>query len=125
MNDGDARSSGYEPRDARPKAIGLWALALLLLVVGTFFFAGLLERGLIAKAERGELDPHPMAGTRRGPTAALLQTNPPAQMRAFAERERALVETYGWIDREVGVVRLPVERAMELLSRPASQEAER
>ena len=30
------------------------------------------------------------------------------------ERERAVLEQYGWIDRDAGIVRLPVERAMDL-----------
>jgi hypothetical protein len=29
--------------------------------------------------------------------------------------ERAALTTYGWVDRKSGVVRMPIERAMELL----------
>ena len=31
------------------------------------------------------------------------------------QTEAALLDSYGWIDREAGIVRIPIERAMELL----------
>jgi hypothetical protein len=40
---------------------------------------------------------------------------PPEIQSAMNQQEMDLV-TYGWIDREKGVVRLPAERAMELLT---------
>ena len=33
------------------------------------------------------------------------------------ERQREITTTYGWVDREAGNVRIPVERAMELTLR--------
>ena len=36
-------------------------------------------------------------------------------MRSYAESQEKLLNTYGWIDRQNGIVRLPIDRAMELL----------
>jgi hypothetical protein len=44
-----------------------------------------------------------------------LQVNPPNDWRAFREREEAQLNTYGWIDRTAGVVRIPIARAIDLL----------
>jgi hypothetical protein len=44
-----------------------------------------------------------------------LQFSPRADMDAFRAREEAELHSYGWIDRTGGVVRLPIERAMDLI----------
>jgi len=36
-------------------------------------------------------------------------------MRSYADSQDQLLDTYGWIDRQHGIVRLPIDRAMELL----------
>ena len=38
------------------------------------------------------------------------------------QRQRALTTSYGWVDREAGIVRIPVQRAMELTLRELSAE---
>ena len=37
-----------------------------------------------------------------------------ARLKALRDAERPATTTYAWIDKEAGVVRLPIERAMEL-----------
>lgn len=44
-----------------------------------------------------------------------LQRDPSLDLAALREREDKLLNTYGWIDREAGTVRLPIDRAMDLL----------
>jgi hypothetical protein len=49
--------------------------------------------------------------------APRLQADPAADLHAFrAEQERAL-KGYGWTDREHGLARIPVDRAMQILAR--------
>jgi hypothetical protein len=47
--------------------------------------------------------------------APSLQVNPRVDLAAWRERETAALERYAWIDRSNGIVRLPIERAMDLL----------
>lgn len=48
--------------------------------------------------------------------APRLQADPAAELRVFqAEQARAL-EGYDWMDREAGLARIPVARAMEILA---------
>ena len=60
-----------------------------------------------------------------GPTAPLPDGRKPnAEIRAEVDanaREKAM--TYRWVDREKGVVRVPIDRAVELTLRDASTEA--
>ncbi len=45
-----------------------------------------------------------------------LQMNPRADVVTFRAREDEELNSYGWINRTSGVVRIPIERAMELIA---------
>jgi hypothetical protein len=44
-----------------------------------------------------------------------LQTRPLQDLAAFRAREDSVLHSYGWMDKEKGVVRIPIEEAMRLL----------
>jgi hypothetical protein len=44
-----------------------------------------------------------------------LQLSPIEDLQKFRQREEAELNTYGWIDRTAGVVRVPIESAMDLV----------
>lgn len=46
-----------------------------------------------------------------------LQTTPEQDLRAMRAAEDSLLHSYGWVDREKGIVRVPVERGVEMLLR--------
>ena len=45
---------------------------------------------------------------------ALLQADPVADMVAMRNEQNAVLDSYGWVDKEKGVVRIPIEKAIEL-----------
>ncbi|HYY16180.1 MAG TPA: hypothetical protein VE965_06000 [Gammaproteobacteria bacterium] len=45
-----------------------------------------------------------------------LQTDPHAGLRAFEAEKRALLNSYDWVDRDAGIVRIPIDRAIERLA---------
>jgi len=45
-----------------------------------------------------------------------LQVSPPADLEAFLAREEAELHSYGWINKTAGVVRIPIERAIEMIA---------
>ncbi len=45
-----------------------------------------------------------------------LQARPSADMAAFKARETAELNSYGWVDRQHGVVHVPIEQAMRNLA---------
>jgi hypothetical protein len=44
-----------------------------------------------------------------------LQVSPPLDLEAFRAKEQTELNTYGWINRTSGIVRVPIERAMEMV----------
>jgi hypothetical protein len=48
------------------------------------------------------------------PPPPRLQTNPRGDLLELREAEDRVLTTYGWVDRNAGVVRIPIEQAMKL-----------
>ena len=101
--------TGYEKRDIRFSAIAkaFGGLAVLLILVGLSSSGALrvLSSHFSSKAVHS-LPPEPR-----------LQADPVADLRAFRADENAALNSYAWVDRSRGVIRLPIERAMTLLLR--------
>jgi len=45
-----------------------------------------------------------------------LETDEPREIRAFRVQEEQRLHSYGWVDQPAGVVRIPIDRAMDLLA---------
>ena len=48
------------------------------------------------------------------PPEPRLQTNPREDLRELRAKEDELLGSYGWVDKNAGVVRIPIEDAMKL-----------
>jgi hypothetical protein len=85
---------------------------------GALVIAGAIACALVAAAlllrARGpaaNTPPHPFAGK-----APLLQPAPQPDRAAYLEEKRRLTGTYGWVDREAGIARIPLDEAMKLMA---------
>ena len=108
----------YETRDVAFRPVIVASLAVIALVVGTLVAMSFLEAGLATRETERSAPASPLAATygRREPPAPRLQDAPAKDLAALRAREAALLDGYAWIDRERGRVRVPVTRAMELLT---------
>jgi hypothetical protein len=64
---------------------------------------------------------------RQLPPEPRLQISPQQDMRQMRAAEMAALHSYGWVDRQAGIVRIPIERAIELLAErglPARREGQ-
>lgn len=57
----------------------------------------------------------PLAPARQVPPPPRLQTSPERDMRQMRADEERVLSSYGWVDQKAGIVRIPIERAMEML----------
>ncbi len=107
---------GHEQTDISIRGIvmfgGILAVVtgVVLLLMGWMFhyFAG-LEMKL-------DLPPSPLAVTPRPPPEPRLQVSPTDDLKAMRAAEDAQLNTYAWVNRQTGIVRIPVDRAIELLA---------
>lgn len=111
----DLTHEGYEKRDVDIRAI-LWlgASIMLTMLVGGLVVAGLMN---YFRADIKSRDPiaSPLADLDQVPPLPHLQASPNHEYREFRVEQEAALNSYGWIDKQAGVVRIPVGRAIDLL----------
>lgn len=93
--------------------VGLAAVSLVAFL-WMWSLAVRAKLGLIAKDPAPS--PMPEANQPRPRPAVALQADPNGDMARFRAQEEAALATYAWVDREAGVARIPVDRAIELVA---------
>ncbi len=111
----DSEQKAYETSDAKFRAV-LWAGAgLVALMVATFALMLALLKFFETRQQASMAAPPPLAEIRPLPPAPRLQVTPELDWEHFHAEQDSLANSYGWVSKEAGVVRIPVERAMELM----------
>jgi hypothetical protein len=113
-NDTDP-TKGYELRDVNVRVVMIGIFALVIICVGAVVATELLVNIWSRPPETGGAPAIADYG-RLLPPSPRLQANPPEDMKEFLEQEDAILNSYGWINRETGVVRIPIDRAMEMVA---------
>jgi hypothetical protein len=123
--------AGHEHTDANVWLIvqfAIWLTASALLTHGLMW--GMFEFFVTNRNDTAPAAEFPLAAQqeRRLPAGPRLQAIPANEIFEFRQRENAELSEYGWVDRNAGTVRIPIEEAKELLlqrglpSRPAASE---
>ncbi len=109
---------GHEERDVHARPIALAALALAVVMVAAFVSMDVLFRILAAGQTARTAKPSPLAAQYglKEPPAPRLQTAPLKDLQDLRARDAAALHAYAWVDREAGVVRIPIARAIEVLA---------
>jgi hypothetical protein len=123
--------AGHEETDINVWAVGKFAIALVLVAVAALFLLFGLFRYLLSReggppAGRSQVAASEPAKSFPQPQ---LQENELLELKAIRAAEDQVLHSYAWINPEMNVVRIPIDRAMDLLverglpSRPAAGEA--
>ena len=108
--------STYEHTDASVGVIVKFLLWLAISAVVIHIGLGLIYAILIDRAlETGE-QRYPLAATQgeRLPPMPRLQQFPRNELYDFRRGEQEFLEGYGWMNKEAGIVHIPIEEAMRL-----------
>ncbi len=107
---------GHEKRDANAKWI--FGIIIFLFVFGLSIH-GILA-GFLGSLKRGRFPSdrwRPVQTANRAqpvrPAFPRLQVSPPLDLQTFRAREDAELQSYGWINQTSGIVRIPIDRAMD------------
>ena len=122
------RAVSHDDRDVDVRAILRFVAILVgaaaVIHIALWGFQGWLESDVDAEHPAAP----PMATLRpSSPPAPRLETVPRADLAALRASEDTRLGSYGWVDRDAGVVHIPVERAMTLVlerglpARPAAE----
>jgi len=111
-------AAGHEERDVsvRPIAVAVLGLGAMCVLAGLAM--QILFNLLAAQQSRQSAAPSPLAGVYglKEPPEPRLQTEPRQDLDGLRARDAAVLEHYAWVDRDAGVVRIPIERAIEVLA---------
>ena len=105
--------SGYERSDANVRSLAVSAAGLFVLLGVSLLAMGWMF-GYLAKQEKPGPAKSPVAQERELPPSPRLQTTPGGDLKQFRAAENEKLSSYGWVDRNANVVRIPIDRAMEL-----------
>jgi hypothetical protein len=113
-----ADSVGHEERDVTFRPIvwaGVGALVVMLLI---FVFVRWIYSSYVTREATQSPAANPLTSSygRQLPPEPRLQTKPVQDLRTLHAAEDAVLNSYGWVDRQAGTVRIPIARAMELLA---------
>jgi hypothetical protein len=102
-----SRPDNFERTDADPRLISALALGVAVFLLGAPFLL------LAIYPHAGELGRLPDDLAR--PPAPRLQVAPKADLDRLHATENRQLTTFGWVDRDKQIVRIPIEQAMKLI----------
>jgi len=109
---------GHETRDINLR--GAWILVAGIAIAVPLVMFGMVKLFGALSAREARLQAPPVSlvpgEANPAPPEPRLQEDPIAELKRYRAEQAALAGSYGWADRSAGRVRIPVERAMELLA---------
>src|SRR5215475_3819209 len=100
---------GHERSDVNIWAIGKFGIALVVLTI--------LSIGLLIGVFRF-FESRNAEGTAVNPTRVFpkpqLQSEPVIDLKAFREGEDKILSSYGWVDQQKGIARVPINQAIDM-----------
>ncbi len=102
----------HEVHDAEARPIVLYGVALaigaaIVFVIVFFIFHYFTSQPLT------DVTANPMATKDQAPPSPHVEEYPASDFRELRIHENQVLGSYGWVDKKTGVVRVPIDRAME------------
>lgn len=106
----------HETSDVNIRAILGFGGALFVFAVIIHFVIWILFGYFEGREARGAAPAYPLAATQgtRLPPEPRLQVSPREDLRDLRAKEDEILKSYGWVDRNAGIVRIPIAEAMKL-----------
>ena len=106
---------GHEVRDVQVRPIATFAIGLVMLTGVVLLLMGWLFNHFAARQAKLDVPPSPVGVAREGPPEQRLEVALDQVLQEVRADESAMLHSYSWVDRQAGIVRIPIERAMTLL----------
>jgi hypothetical protein len=102
-------------RTSRPLPPSVTEDVQVLLAVVTLLLMGWLLPALTARQGQGAMPSALLSEAVPVPPVPRLQVAPAQELQQWYVAEEEILQSYGWVNKEAGIVRIPIARAMELL----------
>lgn len=106
---------GHELSDANVGALAKFGIGLAIISAVVLVLMVWFRDYLDVTQQKTATPPSPLAGERQLPPGPRLQVEPEKDLAQVRAVEDSILQSYGWIVRDAGVVRIPIDRAVELV----------
>ncbi len=107
-NTGSDLKIDYQERSIPLGQLSIWAVGLFAFIAGVQVFVYYVYGTPTMK-------PVPELVLKRPMNQPVLQSDGYGDQKKFRAEQEALLSSYGWVNKEAGVVRLPIEVAIDLV----------
>ena len=115
MDPVETARGGEASSDVNLRAIVAFGAGLIVFVSIVLLLLGWLFTSFAARQAKLDAPPSPLAETQTRPLEPRLQVDPAQALREMRAAEDAILKSYGWVDHTAGIVRIPIDRAIEVL----------
>jgi len=105
---------GYEDSDVSVGRLFAFAAGVAALVIFGVVASAVVFRFFVRHQPLGP-PASPFEDVRQLPPTPRLQTLAPEDLERYRAGQDQILDSYGWVDKPAGVVRIPIARAMDLL----------
>jgi hypothetical protein len=109
-------TKGHETRDISTRVVVIFGVSLLVGAILIHIAVWVVYSQFARDAARAYPREYPLAhvGPAQLPPQPRLQTTPREDLQRMRTEEEQVLNSYGWVDVQRGIVRIPIERAMAL-----------
>ena len=104
----------HETSDASVRNLLIFGAGLSLVVIAGLVVSRAVFRYFVGHQGLGP-PASPFENVRTLPPEPRLQVTAPMDLKQYKGAQDGILNSYGWVDRQAGVVRIPIERAMDIL----------
>jgi len=106
-------SPAHEVRDANVRSLMWFGVGILGLIIFGFIVAELALHFFVGR--RPIKPPTAFFTQQQTPPPPLIQEHPGEELQDYLKQQNQVLDSYGWVDRKAGIVRIPIDQAMDLL----------
>ena len=124
----DSVTRGHETSDADVRAVTKFVIGLFLSIAASMLIVWATFNYFVHRQGLGP-PASPFENTRKlpGPGVPVLEAQPADEYESYLKQQQEQLRTYGWVDQKDGIVRMPIDHAMNLLMKrglPVQKETE-
>ncbi len=105
---------GHETSDANVRNLLIFGAGLSLVVIAGLVVSRAVFRYFVGHQGLGP-PASPFENVRMLPPEPRLQVSAPKDLEQYKAAQEEILNNYGWVDQKAGIVRIPIERAMDIL----------
>lgn len=109
-------TAGHEESRVELKPIIIFGIVLVVVTAFAFASMGFMLDFLQLNQARKDVPLSSLANPQALPPAPRLQVSPGQDLKQARKTEASVLQSYHWVDKEAGIVGLPIEQAITILA---------